>query len=179
MAKAFNGTNPNLNWAVNRLNGRLTNIGNQTNQNTNSGSVVATNAKVEEAVQWLINKATSQYITYNYTNDTLKNPDATSFNCVSFIVTGFYAVGVDIPGAYNAHTSREAFVACGWTWIPHDYYIYSEDCLRGDILLDEDEHMQMYIGNNQDISCGRTPASIFTHDIDDYHRGWDGILRLV
>ena len=50
---------------------------------------------------------------------------------------------------------------------------------RGDILLKEDDHTQMYIGNNQDVNCGNTPARVMVHSVDNYGRGWDGILRLT
>ena len=143
-----------------------------------SGSV-APNADVETAVQWMIKKATDEYITYSMTNRNLKIPNGSSYDCSSFVITGFYVGGFDI----NATTTRDirtGFTAAGFEWIPGSIW-YSNSLRRGDILLKEDgpnAHTQVYIGNNQDVNCGGTPASVTNHSPDNWGRGgWDGILR--
>lgn len=182
MPYAFNGTSPNLNYAVNQLN-RNTNIfGNLINAIQQAvGGIIggsgaeATDAQVEAAVQWAINKASNNYITYSQTNRNLKNPNGRSYDCSSFVITAFYAVGVNI----NASTTRDmraGFTAAGWTWIPGSRWEASQ-LRRGDILLDIGVHTQMYIGNNQDVNCGSTPAKVQAHAVDNYGRMWDGILR--
>lgn len=174
MARAFYSTTPNLNWAVNRLNNLLT----TTNSNTTNGTgSTASNATVEAAVQWLVNKATNNYITYSQSNRNLKNINGTSYDCSSFIITGFYAAGLDVDATYTGDM-KAGFMAKGFTWIPGNTFTSSQ-CLRGDILLSIETHTQMYIGNNQDVNCGSTPAKVLTHAVDNYGRGWDGILRYV
>lgn len=184
MGRAFNGTVPNLNWAVNRLNNNqsdilksiaqiISNIGNI----FNGGGTTASNETVEKAVQWLVNKASNNYITYSQSNRNLKNVNGSSYDCSSFIITGFYAAGLDVDASYTGDM-RDGFTAKGFTWIPGSNF-ESSQCLRGDILLNESIHTQMYIGNNQDVNCGSTPARVITHSSDNFGRGWSGILRYV
>ena len=175
MAYAFNGRMPNLNWAVNQLNkGQFSILGSIGNIMGGSGST-ATNAQVEQAVQWAITKASNNYITYSNSNRNLKNVNGTSYDCSSFVITSFYSAGIDIDATYTGNM-RAGFTAAGWEWIPGTYW-QSNQLQRGDILLNESNHTQMYIGNNQDVSCGSTPAKVLPHSVDNYGRGWDGILR--
>lgn len=175
MAYAFWGTKPNLNQAVNRLNSQTLNLGSIIGGITGGNGQHATDEQVEAAVQWAINKASNNYITYSQTNRNLKNPSGTSFDCSSFVITAFYAVDVDINATYTGDM-RAGFTAAGWTWIPGTRW-ESSQLLRGDILLNEQIHTQMYIGDNQDVNCGSTPAKVIPHSVDNFGRGWDGILR--
>lgn len=177
MPYAFNGPNPNLNYAVNRLNRDTWNLFDSIGGIIGGNGQQATNASVEAAVQWAINKASNNYITYSNSNRNLKNPNGMSYDCSAFLITAFYAVGVDINATYTGNM-RAGFTAAGWTWIPGTLW-YSSQLRRGDILLKESNHTQMYIGNNQDVSCGSTPAKVLTHSVNNYGRNWDGILRLI
>ena len=141
----------------------------------NGNGSIAKNASVEKAVRWAIEKATSNYITYSQSNRNLKNPDGYSYDCSSFIITAFYVGGFDVDATYTGNM-RSGFTALGFTWIPGSSWSSSE-LLRGDILLDEVNHTQMYIGGNHDVNCGSTPACVQRHENDNYGRGWDGILR--
>lgn len=177
----FWGPKPDLNYAVNALNrnsslmGNLIDAASSLIDNIIGGSgTTASNANVEAAVQWAIDRATNYNITYSQNNRNLKNVNGTSFDCSSFIITAFYAGGIDVNATYTGNM-RSGFVAAGFTWIPGTSFEASE-CLRGDILLNESEHCQMYIGNNQDVNCGSTPARVQTHTVSF---PWDGILRLV
>lgn len=140
-----------------------------------SGSGVAPNANVETAVQWMINKANTTFITYSQSVRNLKNPNGDSYDCSSFVITGFYMGGFDANATYTGDM-RAAFTALGFQWIP-GYSFPAEQCVRGDILLNEALHTQVYIGNNQDVNCGDTPARVLGHSDDNYGSGWDGILR--
>lgn len=189
MAFTFNGTTPNLNYAVNQLNKNQNTLSKliasinaiiEKIQNVIGGIITgggseASNDKVEAAVQWAINKATNNYITYSQSNRNLKNPDGMSFDCSSFIITAFYAVGIDIDATYTGDM-RAGFTAKGWIWIPGQNFPASQ-LQRGDILLNESIHTQMYIGDNQDVNCGSTPAKVQSHAANNYGRGWNGILR--
>ena len=177
----FWGSNPNLNYAVNALNRETSLVGSIIDtisgvvDNITGGSgATASNATVEAAVQWAVDKASNYYITYSQEVRNLKNVDGTSYDCSSFIITAFYAAGLDVNATYTGNM-RSGFEAAGFTWIPGTSFEAS-DCLRGDILLNEGTHCQMYIGNNQDVNCGSTPARVQTHTVSF---PWDGILRLV
>lgn len=145
-----------------------------------SGGTVATNSQVETAVQWLIDKATNEEITYSQSVRNLKNPSGSSYDCSSFVITGFYVAGLD-ANCSTTYDMKSAFEDLGFTWIEGSYFD-SSDCLRGDILIkqfDPGGHTQVYIGNNQDVNCGSTPARVQEHAPDNYGRSWDGILRLM
>lgn len=146
----------------------------------NGGGSAATNANIETAVKWAIQKVSSEWITYSQTYRNLKNPNGDSYDCSSFIITAMYVGGFD-ANAITTYNMKQAFIDLGFTWIAGNYFP-SSDCLRGDILLKEQDpygHTQMYIGNGQDVNCGGTPAAIITHSPDNFGRGygWDGILR--
>lgn len=196
MSFAFNGMNPNPNYGLNQLNRRqnllqkliealtkvvdalkkgLEDIQHAVDKLIHGSGGTASNEKVEAAVRWCINKATNNYITYSQTNRNLKNVNGMSYDCSSFIITGFYAAGVNINATYTGNM-RAGFTAAGWEWIPGRSFAASQ-LQRGDILLNEAIHTQMYIGNNQDVNCGSTPARVQPHASDNYGRGWNGILR--
>lgn len=140
-----------------------------------SGSGVAPNASVEAAVQWMINKANSEFITYSQIDRNLKNPNGSSYDCSSFVITGFYVGGFDANATYTGDMVS-GFEALGFQFIPGNVFT-ADQCIRGDILLNIALHTQVYIGNNQDVNCGDTPARVQGHSDDNYGSGWDGILR--
>ena len=136
---------------------------------------VAPNASVETAVSWMVNKVQNEYITYSQTNRNLKNPNGHSYDCSSFVITGFTQGGFNV-NATNTRDMRSGFTALGFKWISGTNFPANQ-CIRGDILLNESIHTQVYIGNNQDVNCGSTPARIITHSANNFGRGWNGILR--
>lgn len=142
---------------------------------TAGNGAISPNDKVEAAVQWMINKATNNYVTYSQQVRNLKNPNGSSYDCSSFVITGFYVGGYD-ANAWTTVQMKDAFTALGFTWYPGSYFT-SDQLQRGDILLNIIEHTQVYIGNNQDVVCGDTPARVTTHSPDNYGSGWDGVLR--
>lgn len=175
MSRVFWGTNPNLNYAVNRLNTNTNFLSDLINGILGGNGQNAPNASVERAVQWAIDKASNNYITYSQSNRNLKNPDGLSYDCSSFIITAFDYAGFDINATYTGNMVS-GFTAAGWKWIPGNPW-YSSELQRGDILLNIANHTQMYIGDNQDVNCGSTPARVQAHSIDYYGIPWDGILR--
>lgn len=172
---AFNSSFAGRLEGLNYLNRFLYKVSSNTNNLLWGNGSTASNATVEAAVQWAVNKATSTYITYSQSARNLKNVDGTSYDCSSFIITAFYAAGLNVNATYTGNM-RSGFTELGFTWIPGTTFEASQ-CLRGDILLNESVHVQMYIGNNQDVNCGSTPAGVQEHSSDNYGRGWDGILR--
>lgn len=183
MAYAFNGTNPNPNWALNRLNRRqsaldaiVSTIRGILGFVTQGGGSYATDGMVENAVQWCIDKVTKSKITYSLEYRNLNNPDGTSYDCSSFLITAFNQAGFNINATYTGNM-KDAFVAAGWEWYPVSWYIPADNLVRGDIMLNEVSHTQMYIGNGEDVNCGGTPAEIIPHNSDNWGRGWDGYLH--
>lgn len=182
MPYAFNSHNPNLNSAVNQLNrnnnifAELLGLVKDTVDNIVAGAgSIATSNQVEMAVNWAIDRASNFYVTYSQSNRNLKNTHGLSYDCSSFIITAFYAAGLDINATYTGDMIS-GFTAAGFKWIPGSEW-YSNQLKKGDILLNIANHTQMYIGQNQDVNCGSTPARVQGHSVDNYGRGWDGILR--
>ncbi len=182
MGFAFNGMTPNLNYAVNQLNRNNNILGGLLNKASDAISGIiagngstASNEAVENAVQWAVNKASNNYITYSQSNRNLKNVNGSSYDCSSFIITAFYAAGIDISATYTGDMVA-GFTAAGWEWIEGTTW-ESSQLQRGDILLNVTHHTQMYIGDNQDVNCGSTPAKVQSHSTNYYGKGWNGILR--
>lgn len=130
---------------------------------------------VENAVQWAIKKCSAKNVTYSQTYRNLNNPNGYSYDCSSFVITAFNQAGFNINATYTGDM-RSGFTAEGFIWIPGSEW-ESNQLIRGDVLLDEVNHTQMYIGNNEDANCGDTPARIVPHSVNNYGRYWDGILR--
>lgn len=135
-------------------------------------------ASVEKAVKWMIDKAQSNRITYSQSNRNLKNPSGTSYDCSSFVITGFTQGGFNINASYTGDM-RSGFEAAGFKWHDADSNgsLPANVLQRGDILLNTARHTQVYIGNNQDVNCGSTPARVMSHVSRYSNGGWNGFLR--
>lgn len=188
----FWGSSPNLVTAVNKLNrqsslfetalrglgGFISDVGKQIGDVIAGGGSVAPDANVEKAVQWCIDKANSNSVVYVFGSPDRFNPDGLYYDCSGFLCTAFDYAGFDIQGAGGTYTGNmiPAFTSRGWKWIEGSTWS-ADELQRGDILLNIEWHTQMYIGNNQDVNCGYTPASIESHCQFYEPYGWDGILR--
>lgn len=182
MSNAFFGTSPNLNYAVNQLNRKhsilsgLVNTAQSAIDSLIHGSgATASNEQVEAAVQWAVSRAEPRNITYSTDPRNLKVVDAMAYDCSSFIITAFYAAGIDINATYTGDMIA-GFTAAGWEWIEGSSW-QSSQLQRGDILLNITHHTQMYIGDGKDVNCGSTPAKVMDHVVSYSRGGWDGILR--
>ena len=149
--------------------------------NTHGAGAVAENASIEAAVQWAIDKATNEWISYDYTTGSVRDVNSPIYNCSTFVITAFWQAGFNLPTCYNTMTMMSEFIAAGFEFIPQNY-IPAEDLLRGDIQIKQYDpygHTNIYIGENQDVDCGSTPLRILSHTPDNWGRGygWDGILR--
>mgnify|MGYP001044408851 CR=1 FL=1 len=137
---------------------------------------VSPNASVEAAVQWGVNEVQSRYITYSQSNRWGPN----SYDCSSFVITMFRKGGFNINASYTGDM-RSGFTAAGFVWHPSsDGNLPASILQRGDIMLNESRHTQVYIGNNQDVNCGSTPARVVSHNKRYTYggaNGWDGFLR--
>lgn len=140
---------------------------------------VSEDADVEKAVQWAIDKATNEYITYDYTTNSVRDVNSDQYNCSTFVITAFWQAGFPVNSCVNTMTMVSDFTNCGFTFIPGTFW-EAEYLKRGDIQIKEFDpggHTNIYIGNNQDVDCGATPLRILTHTVNNWGSGWDGILR--
>lgn len=154
----------------------ITGIGDAIGGLIGGSGATAPNESVEKAVMWGIDTVQSRTITYSQTNRW--GPD--SYDCSSFVITMFRKGGFTINATYTGDMIA-GFQAAGFVWHPVSSGVIPASMLqRGDILLNIQYHTQVYIGNNQDVNCGSTPARVINHN-DTYTyggaSGWDGFLR--
>ena len=147
----------------------------------NGGGSIAPNADVEAAVLWAIEKARSGLVGYSNDIRNLGNPDGYLYDCSSFVITAFIVGGFNLSCTYTGDMKSD-FLSEGFTWYPGTTWT-SEELIRGDILLQEQYHTELYIGDGQDANCGGEVAQIiphwdyYTNPEIGYYGGWDGILR--
>lgn len=152
-----------------------------------SVSAVAGNGNVEAAVQWAENIANDPAHGYDW-----GSRDGPDYDCSSLVYHAFKEGGgfnvMSGNSAGSTHTMRKDFTAAGFTWIP-GAFTTSEGLTRGDILLDESSHVEIYVGGNKRVGAhiaenggcyagqkgDQTGREI---SITDYtSRAWDGVLR--
>lgn len=146
----------------------------------------ASGAGVQSAIDWAVNVANSDEAGYSQGNR-WGNPD---YDCSSFVITAYQNAGIPVKDAGATYTGnmRSAFTSCGFEWIPGNPNV--NDLQPGDVLLDEDSHTEMYIGNNQRVGAHISETGgIYGQggdqtgneiSVTDYgNRSWDGVLRYV
>lgn len=106
------------------------------------------------------------------------------YDCSSAVITALKLAGWDMGGALTTDHIRAPLVAQGWAWLPP-----SVPKQRGDILLSEEYHVAVYIGDGllaefaideEGGIAGNQPGDqtgeeAYIHGYYDYP--WDGILR--
>ena len=104
------------------------------------------------------------------------------FDCSSFVISAYKNAGIDVGGATYTGNMREELTKHGFEWIPGNPDV--NDLQPGDIVLDEDSHTEMYIGNGKLIGAhdnynGSTgDPSGEEIDVGNYYsHPWDGVLR--
>lgn len=146
------------------------------------GGSVAPDGSMESVVQWCINTANDPSHGYDQRNRT--GPD---YDCSSFISAGLMAAGYDVP-YMTTYTMRSVLEPLGWTWLAGQGNSAS-GLMRGDILLCVSSHVELYIGNNQNVGAhsnefggivGGQPGDQTGNEISItgwYAFPWDGVLR--
>lgn len=151
------------------------------------GSTAPTDG-VEGAVVWAIEIANDDSHGY----DQITRDGGVDYDCSSLVSTAFRQAGFDIPlPSPSTWTMRDAFEAVGFVWHPGNPE--ASDLIRGDIVLDIDAHVELYIGQQQlvgahinefgGINYGQ-PGDQTGNEISvgGYYRSsggiyWDGFLR--
>ena len=106
------------------------------------------------------------------------------YDCSSAVITALKIAGWNMDGALTTDHIRAPLVQQGWLWLPPNV-----EKKRGDILLSEENHVAVYVGNgllaefaideeggiagNQ--SGDQTGTEAYIHPYYDYP--WDGVLR--
>lgn len=133
-------------------------------------SVGAVDSRIENALQWAVNIANDN--SHGYSWDGRWGPD---YDCSSLVITAFKNSGFKVGSATYTGNMRTVFEEAGFTWIPKSQINLSSSSQlqRGDILLDESAHTEIYLGNGQNVGAHRGYKSQWcSHSDSDgkYHR---------
>ena len=151
---------------------------------------VSAGTVIENAISWALGIANDDSHGYSQLqNRRWGNPD---YDCSTFVITAFANAGCDVEGATYTGNMRSVFENAGFTWIPKSQIDLSNSSqlVREDILLNEANHTEIYIGNNQrvgahtgtyDIYDRNSPGDNNGREISIYNysnsSNWDGVLR--
>ncbi len=167
---------------------------------------VAESAMVEDAIQWAL--ATAKDQTHGYSQAHRWGPD---YDCSSFVISSFGHAGFNLgymnwpndddheDDLYYTGNLKQPFIDAGFTWIPASELGGLDtptNLKRGDIVLREYHHTEIYIGNGYLVGAhgcesseahpNRSPATGDQADevsvikyTNYYGKGYDGVLRLL
>ena len=148
--------------------------------NISVNTVSASSAVVERAIDWAIAIANDN--THGYSQKVRWGPD---YDCSSFVISAFKNAGVDTGSASYTGDMRTEFIKHGFSWIPWSNINNVNNLIRGDVLLKENSHTEIYLGGNQIIGAHQDRGYPQTGDQPGneisvcgfYIHPWDGILR--
>lgn len=156
------------------------NLESATSSSLDTGGAAGGSSSVQSAIDWAVNVAKDD--SHGYSQASREgNPD---YDCSSLVINAYQEAGVPVKDAGATYTGdmKNAFVDSGFKWIPGNP---SVDSLKpGDVLLSEDSHTEMYIGDGKNVGAhddydGTSGDSSGSEiDIGDYYdHPWDGVLR--
>lgn len=155
-------------------------------ENGGSGETNNNQQIINDAVEWAVNIANDD--THGYDQANRQGPD---YDCSSLCINAYQQAGINVKGAGASYTGnmKDAFVSCGFDAIS---YSSGMTLLKGDIILNESDHVVIYIGNNQVVNASinelgtttggetgdQTGTEIYIRSMYEYSSGWDYVLRL-
>lgn len=115
-----------------------------------SVSVEAATPNVENAISWAI--ATANDNSHGYSWDGRWGPD---YDCSSLVYTAYRNAGFKIgTSGSTTYSMVKDFTAYGeFEWITNINFANANQLKRGDILLNQSTHTEIYIGNNQMVGA--------------------------
>lgn len=143
---------------------------------------------IERVCSWMVAIANDN--SHGYSQDQKKRWLSPDIDCSSFVILAWESQGIPVKskgGALNTFTMKKAFEACGFQCIK-----YSKDLplLRGDVLLNEQHHTVLYLGNNQIVHASssetggkygkdgdQTEGEVCVRSFYQPSYGWQYILR--
>lgn len=116
-----------------------------TNQNTGT----ATSQMVENAVVWAIDIANDD--SHGYDWDERTGP--TDYDCSGLVNSAFAQAGFDVTPSWTTLDMRAGYEAIGFTVYGPEAANNMSFLQRGDILLQDEYHTAIYIGNGQQVAA--------------------------
>lgn len=161
----------------------------------------AADSRVENAISWAVSVANNNY--YGYSQNWSRRNGTPDFDCSSLVSWAFHNAGFSVQGGLNTRNMRNAFVNAGFAWIPASqipgFPSRCDNLQRGDILLKEGVHTEIYIGSGKNVGAhadyngipggtggGKSWSSKmkkYRYGADEicidpyYNGGWQGVLR--
>lgn len=144
--------------------------------------VEAASSVVENAISWAIAIANDN--SHGYSQSSRWGPD---YDCSSFVISAFRSAGVDTGTATYTGNMKSQFTQHGFQWIPWSQIGGVSNLQRGDILLNEVSHTEIYLGNGQNVGAHSNRGYPQTGDQTGteisvsgyYNHPWNGVLRYV
>lgn len=146
--------------------------------NSNSSS-----ASVEKAVTWAIGIANDD--THGYSQDINKRFAGIDYDCSSFVISAFEQAGIPLKtnGATYTGDMKKVCLNTGFEEVSWGNNVNS--LRRGDILLNEEHHVALYIGDGKLVHASSDRGHPEYGDQDGtevyvtnyYNRPWDCVLR--
>lgn len=149
---------------------------------TNFMVAKADSSVVENAISWAISTANDN--SHGYSQSSRWGPD---YDCSSFVISAFKSAGVNVGAATYTGNMRAQFTQHGFCWIPWSQIGGTSNLQRGDILLNEKTHTEIYLGNSQNVGAHSNRGYPQTGDQTGtevsvsgyYYHPWNGVLRYV
>lgn len=155
------------------------------NANSGGGSVAPGGEGVEYAISWMTSIVNDNSHGYDWD----RRDDGTDYDCSSLVSWAFREAGYNIPlPSPSTREFVEVFTAAGFTWLPGEGNDVST-IYRGDILLSIQNHVALYIGEQQLLEANINEFGMVRGGkIGDqtgqelrqypyYPFPWDGVLR--
>ena len=148
----------------------------------NAKTVEAASPVVEQAISWAISIANDN--SHGYSMTSRWGPD---YDCSSFVISAFRNAGVNVGSATYTGNMRSQFTQHGFQWIPWSQIGGTSNLQRGDILLNDAQHTEIYLGNNQNVGAHSAKGHPETGDQTGneisvsgyYNHPWNGELRYI
>lgn len=145
--------------------------------------------EIQKAVTWAINIANND--SHGYDQNNRWGPD---YDCSSLIISAWEQAGVPVKakGATYTGNMKSIFLSCGFEDVTAQLNLYTGNGMKyGDVILNTQYHVVMYIGNGQIVSArinehgnisggksgDQTKREIMIQDYYLYKYGWDCVLR--
>ena len=145
---------------------------------------------IDKAVKFMVDICNDDSHGYDQENR-WGNPD---YDCSSLVITAYTKAGVNLKGNGATYTGdlKNVALKCGFTSFVPSNWNDTNELKKGDIILNEKNHVCMYIGNGKiaqasinekgTVSGGQqgdqTGKEIYVRDYYVYKHGWDVVLRL-
>ena len=154
-----------------------------TTQSTDSAVGKSSNQVVQNAMDWAIGIANNNKYGYNMKTGRWGNPN---YDCSSLVISAYEQAGIKVKEAGASYTGnmKNAFIKCGFEWIPGDPKKTGLKLQPGDVLLKVNSHTEMYVGNGKNVGAhsnfdGKTGDSSGREiNVQSSNHAWDGVLRL-